>query len=194
MEKNVPHDGILPDADDALVARVAGGDGRAWQAIVDRHAQAILGSAWYMLGDRAEAEDVAQETFIRLMGKAGSWTAGGPKLRTWLYRVAANLCIDRKRQRRTEPLDAAAERADPASDAGAMGQRIDVARAVSRTMAALPERQRLAVTLVHFQGLTNIEAAEALEVSVDALESLLARARRAMRGALEPVSNDLLGD
>lgn len=188
------HDGVLPDADDALVARVAGGDGRAWQAIVDRHAQSILGSAWYMLGDRAEAEDVAQETFIRLMGKAGSWTPGGPKLRTWLYRVAANLCIDRKRQRRPEPLEAAAERPDPASDPGAVGHTIDVSRAVSRAMAELPERQRMAVTLVHFQGLTNIEAAEALEVSVDALESLLARARRAMRGALEPVRNELLGD
>jgi RNA polymerase sigma-70 factor (ECF subfamily) len=75
-----------------------------------------------------------------------------------------------------------------------VGHKIDVTRAVSHAMAELPERQRMAVTLVHFQGLTNIEAAEALEVSVDALESLLARARRAMRGTLEPVRNDLLGD
>jgi RNA polymerase sigma-70 factor (ECF subfamily) len=194
METGMAHDGVLPDADDALVARIAGGDGRAWQAIVDRHAQSILGSAWYMLGDRAEAEDVAQETFIRLMGKAGTWEPGGPKLRTWLYRVAANLCIDRKRQRRTEPLDAVAERPDPATDPGTLGHTIDVTRAVSRAMADLPDRQRLAVTLVHFQGLSNIEAAEALEVSVDALESLLARARRAMRGQLAPAKKDLLGD
>ena len=188
------HDGVLPDADDALVARVAGGDGSAWQAIVDRHAQSILGSAWYMLGDRTEAEDVAQETFIRLMGKAGSWQPGGPKLRTWLYRVAANLCIDRRRQKRTEPLNTVAERADPTTDEGAVGHSIDVTRAVARAMAELPERQRQALTLVHFQGLSNIEAAEALEVSVDALESLLARGRRAMRGTLEPVHKDLLGD
>jgi len=188
------HDGVLPDADDALVARVAGGDGRAWQAIVDRHAQSILGSAWYMLGDRTEAEDVAQETFIRLMGKAGSWQPGGAKLRTWLYRVAANLCIDRKRARRGEPLDKVAERADPATDENAVGHAIDVTRAVSRAMAELPDRQRQALALVHYQGLSNIEAAEALEVSVDALESLLARGRRAMRGALEPVHKDLLGD
>jgi RNA polymerase sigma-70 factor (ECF subfamily) len=194
METGMAHDGVLPDADDALVARVAGGDGRAWQAIVDRHAQSILSSAWYMLGDRAEAEDVAQETFIRLMGKAGSWQAGGPKLRTWLYRVAANLCIDRKRQRRTEPLDTVAERPDPTTDPGAVGHTIDVTRAVSRAMAELPERQRMAVSLVHFQGLSNIEAAEALEISVDALESLLARARRTLRGTLQPARQDLLGE
>jgi RNA polymerase sigma-70 factor (ECF subfamily) len=190
----MPHDATLADADDALVARVAGGDGRAWQAIVDRHSSSILASAWYVLGDRAEAEDVAQETFIRLMGKAGTWQAGGPKLRTWLYRVAVNLCIDRKRQRRTAPLEDAEERPDPASGEGPLGHRLDVTRAVSRAMAALPERQRIAVTLVHYQGMSNIEAADVLSVSVDALESLLARARRSMRDALAPQRSDLLGE
>ena len=188
------HDGVLPDADDALVARVADGDGRAWQAIVDRHASKILASAWYILGDRAEAEDIAQETFIRLMGKAGTWQSGGAKLRTWLHRVAVNLCIDRKRARRTEPLDTMAERADPTSDEGVVSHKLDMTRAVTRAMAGLPQRQCTALTLVHYQGLSNIEAAEALEVSVDALESLLSRARRTMRETLEPERKDLLGD
>jgi len=188
------HDAALVDADDALVRRVAEGDSRAWAGIVDRHSGTIMSCAWYMLGDRAEAEDVAQETFIRLMAKAADWRTGGPKLRTWLYRVAVNLCIDRRRARRTEPLDAIAERADPSADEPEVTRRLDHGRAVRRGLAMLPERQRLALALVHFQGLTNIEAAEALETSVDALESLLARARRTLRAALEPQRRDLLGD
>jgi RNA polymerase sigma-70 factor, ECF subfamily len=190
----MPHDAALADADDALVARVAGGDGRAWQAIVDRHSSSILASAWYVLGDRSEAEDVAQETFIRLMSKAGTWQAGGPKLRTWLYRVAVNLCIDRKRQRRTAPLEEAEAHADPSTGEGPVGHKLDVTRAVSRAMAKLPERQRVAMTLVHYQGMNNIEAADVLSVSVDALESLLARARKTMRDTLAPERGDLLGE
>jgi len=87
-----------------------------------------------------------------------------------------------------------AERPDPATDPATVGHTIDVTHAVSRAMAELPERQRMAVNLVHFQGLSNIEAAEALEISVDALESLLARARRTLRGTLQPARQDLLGE
>ncbi len=147
-----------------------------------------------MLGDRAEAEDVAQETFVRLMAKAEDWQAGGAKLRTWLYRVAVNLCIDRRRARRTEPLEEIELRPDPGADEPAVRRRLDLTRSVGRALAALPDRQRTALTLVHFQGLSNIEAADALDVSVEALESLLARARRAMRATLEPDRADLLGD
>ncbi len=182
------------DSDDALVGRIALGDQRAWVAVVDRHANAILGCAWRILGDRAEAEDVSQETFVRLMAKADGWQSGGPKLRTWLYRVAVNLCIDRRRAKRTEPLEEIELRPDPSADEPAVRRRLDLTRSVGRALSVLPERQRTALTLVHFQGLSNIEAADALDVSVEALESLLARARRAMRVTLEPDRADLLGD
>jgi RNA polymerase sigma-70 factor, ECF subfamily len=182
------------DSDDALVERIATGDQRAWAAVIDRHSSAILGCAWRMLGERAEAEDVAQETFVRLMAKANGWQAGGPKLRTWLYRVAVNLCIDRRRARRTQPLEEIELRPDPGADEPAVRRRLDLSRSVGRALSALPDRQRMALTLVHFQGLSNIEAADALEVSVEALESLLSRARRAMRVTLEPDRADLLGD
>ncbi len=185
---------LADDSDDALVGRIATGDQRAWAAVVDRHSSAVLGCAWRMLGDRAEAEDVAQETFVRLMAKAEAWQGGGPKLRTWLYRVAVNLCIDRRRARRTEPLEEIELRPDPTADEPAVRRRLDLSRSVGRALAALPDRQRMALTLVHFQGLSNIEAASTLDVSVEALESLLARARRAMRVTLEPDRADLLGD
>ena len=181
------------DPDDALIRRIAAGDEQAWPALVDRHLTALIALGWHMLGSRGEAEDVAQETFVRLMRKVENWQTGGPKLRTWLTRVATNLCIDRHRARRHLPLEAAEAEPDPAPDqGGGIERRLDLARNVKGALDALPERQRIAITLVHYQGCTNGEAAALLEVSVDALESLLARGRRALRSALRPVAADLL--
>ena len=93
--------------DDQLLSRIANGDEAAWPLIVDRHLAPIVSFAWYNLGDRAAAEDVAQECFVRLFRKVPDWQPGGAKLSTWLYRVATNLCIDRRRADRFEPLDLA---------------------------------------------------------------------------------------
>jgi RNA polymerase sigma-70 factor, ECF subfamily len=183
------------ETDDALVRRVAAGDQAAWRRLVDRHLPALVSQAWYVLGDRSEAEDVAQETFVRLMQKAHEWQPGGPQLKSWLYRVALNLCIDRKRSRwRPRPLDDAAEKATHDDPAGRHAHDSDIARAVTGALDLLTERQRTAIVLVHYQGFTNYEAAEMLDTSVDALESLLARARRTMRGALEAAAPELLGE
>ncbi len=182
-------------SDDELARRVAAGDSGAWQALMDAHLGAITGYAWHMLGDRAEAEDVAQETFIRFMKKAPGWRPGAARLRTWLLRVAINLCLDRLRARRPRlELDAgigAELEADPGGVARLDGA-IDRRRAVRRALGELPQRQISAVALVHYLGLTNAEAAETMEISVDALESLLARARRALKRKLEPLARDLL--
>jgi RNA polymerase sigma-70 factor (ECF subfamily) len=183
------------ESDDALILQVAAGDQGAWRQLVSRHLASLVAQAWYVLGDRAEAEDVAQETFVRLMQKARDWEPGGAQLRSWLYRVALNLCIDRKRSSwRPRPLDDAAERSDGDDPAGRMAHRMDLERAVAAALDQLTERQRTAIVLVHYQGFTNYEAAEMLDTSVDALESLLSRARRIIRAALEAESGDLLGD
>ena len=81
--------------------RTAAGDRRAWTRLVERHLSAVVGYAWHLLDSHAEAEDVAQETFVRLLSKVGQWQPGGASLRAWLYRVATNLCIDQRRLRRT---------------------------------------------------------------------------------------------
>ena len=112
-----------------------------------------------------------------------------------MHRVALNLCYDRMRRRRekADP-DAGLLVADPAplaSEAWLAQQR---AAKVQAALAALPERQRAALALVHFQDMSNIAAAEALEISVEALESLLARGRRAMKAALADVAQDLIDD
>lgn len=178
--------------DDALLARVAGGDTGAWRIIFTRHLPSVTGCAWHMLHDAAEAEDVAQEAFLRLIRKAESWEPRRAALRTWLYRVTVNLCIDRRRRMKYMPLSG--EAIDPPCPEPGIDRRLDIAAHVGRGLQSLTPRQRAALTLVHYLGLTNHEASDVLGVSVEALESLLVRARSAMRQSLQHVVPDLLGE
>ena len=172
------------DPDEALLARVAEGDPAAVRALVARKLPRLMSLAQRMLGEAAEAEDVAQEAFLRIWRQAPLWRPGQAKFDTWLHRVALNLCYDRLRRRREVVTDAPPEQADPgpAPDRGLEAR--DVARRVSTALADLPERQREAIVLCHYQELGNIEAAAVMGVSVEALESLLGRGRRALRAAL----------
>lgn len=181
------------ESDDSLLARIGDGDRSAWAKLVDRHLAPITRYASYVLRDAARAEDVAQETFVRLMRKAPDWQNGGASLRTWLFRVALNLCIDIKRSRQLEPMDTADTLPDPIGVEQIDG-RIDLAHHVQAAIADLPERQQTAIVLVHYEGFSGTEAAEALDVTVDALESLLARGRRHLRQSLSEVAPDLLPD
>lgn len=185
--KTAPHDEVasLDDQVDehALVARVADGDARAYRVLVDRHLTGIHGYLTRLLGDRAEAEEVSQETFLRLWSKAGSFVPRA-KPSTWLYRIAHNLAVDRLRRRREARSETTVDEV-PAS--GRPSQHLEqkrVAEAVQEALAALPERQRAVIGLVHYQGMTTAEAAEVLGIGERALESLLARARRKLRESL----------
>lgn len=144
----------------------------------------MLALARRMLGDAGEAEDVAQEVFVRAWKQAPRWAPGAGKFDTWMHRVALNLCYDRLRRRREHPMAEPPERPDPSASAEQGLADQDLSRRVEAAVAALPERQREAVVLCHYQELTNIEAAELMGVSVEALESLLSRGRRGLRAAL----------
>jgi len=172
------------DPDEALVKQVARGDPAAVRALMGRKLPRLMSLAQRMLGDAAEAEDVVQETFLRAWKQAPSWRPGAARFDTWMHRVALNLCYDRLRRRRETPTDTPPDLADdaPGPDRGLQAQ--DVGRRVEAAMKALPDRQREAVVLCHYQEMSNIEAAALMGVSVDALESLLARGRRALRAAL----------
>ena len=173
------------DPDLELLDRVGAGDPAAIRALTARKLPRVLSLATRMLGEVSEAQDVAQDAMFRAWRQAASWRPGVARFDTWLHRVTVNLCYDRLRKRRDVIMDHPPEQIDdgPAPDRGLIAQ--DVGRRVAAAMAALPDRQREAVTLCHYQDLTNIEAAQAMGLSVDALESLLARGRRALRSALQ---------
>lgn len=172
------------DPDQELVSRVGRGDPAAVQALVARKLPRMVQLAHRMLGDAAEAEDVAQEVLLRAWKQASTWVPGAARFDTWLHRVALNLCYDRLRRRREQPMAEPPEQPDtgPAPDRGLLAR--DTERRVTAALGALPERQREAVVLCHYQELGNIEAAALMGVSVEALESLLSRGRRALRAML----------
>jgi RNA polymerase sigma-70 factor (ECF subfamily) len=186
-------DNHQPESDAALLARMHGGEAEAAQLIVERHLGRLVGMAGRLLGDPADAEDVAQEAFLRLWRQAGRWRAEAP-LGHWLVKVAYNLSMDRLRRRRGIALESVPEPADPAPSPARAAHAGEMAAAVAAALAELPERQRAAIHLAHLEGFTNPETAAALGCSVEAVESLLARARRALRGNLAQWHHDLEGE
>ena len=178
----------IADPDEDLVRRVGQGDPAATQTLVARKLPRILALAQRMLGDAVEAEDVAQETLLRAWKQAPRWTPGKARFDTWLHRVALNLCYDRLRRRREIPTETPPDRPDegPAPDRGLLAA--ETGARVTAALKRLPDRQREAIVLCHYREMTNIEAAALMEISVEALESLLSRARRALRQALSDMA------
>jgi RNA polymerase sigma-70 factor (ECF subfamily) len=173
------------DGDDgALLAAYAAGDIAAARRLTLRLAPRLIATATRLLADATEAEDVAQETMLRLWRLAPDWRPGAAQPATWAHRVAVNLCLDRLRRRPASPLEAAEAVEDPAPPPLAALEAADRAAALAAALAALPDRQRAAISLRHFEERSNPEIAESLGVSVEAVESLLARGRRALSRAL----------
>ena len=178
MRDTAPRFDAKAASDDDLLAAYGRGDGRAAQELARRLTPMLMGYAYRMLKDRAEAEDVVQETMLRLWRAAPGWQTGEAKVSTWAYRVAGNLAIDRLRKRRTVDLDAAGEPEDGQPSVAEQMQDETRLAALSDAIGQLPERQAAALTLRHFEGLSNPEIAETLDVGVEAVESLTARAKR----------------
>lgn len=176
------------------MAALAGGDPHAGRALVETHLVHVLAVARRMLGDQAEAEDVAQDTFMRAWKAAARWEPGRAKVSTWLHRIAMNQCLDRLRKKRPEPLepDFDAPSEHPGPEAELYQQQL--AGRIEGAIQALPERQRAAIVLCHYQHLSNREASEVMEISVEALESLLSRGRRALKQSLRPEWSELKGE
>ncbi|XBQ16260.1 MAG: RNA polymerase sigma factor [Oceanicaulis sp.] len=172
-------------ADRALARSIGRGDRKAVAALTARCLPLVHGLAARTIGDRVEAEDVAQEAFVKVWRNIGRYEPERARIETWVARIALNLCYDRLRKRGETLLDGEApEQTDHAPRADAMLAAAGAADRVRAAVAALPLRQRTALELCHFQEMSQAEAAAVLEVSVDALESLLARGRRALKAAL----------
>lgn len=171
------------DEDARLMRRVAEGDAQAYRQLVDTHVRSILAFGARLLNDREEAEELAQETFLRAWQHAERYEPTS-RLTTWLHTIARNQALDRLRKRRPSPDMNAVEEAPGSSRPSEYLERKRTAQRVSEALERLAPRQRAAITLVHYQGLSHVEAADVLGVGVEAVESLLSRARRKLRESL----------
>lgn len=170
--------------DEALLVRVAAHDPAAFRLLVDRHMPGLILLARRLLRDEAEAEDVAQEALLRLWRQGQGLEIGPAGVGPWLKRVVSNLAIDKLRVRgRFEVTDEPPEQPQAADQLRRMEQR-ELADRVEEALRQLPDRQRLALTMFHYEGLSMQEVGDIMGVSAEAIESLLARARRTLKVAL----------
>ena len=171
-----------PDHD--LMARAAQGDERAFRELARRHAAGALRLARRNLGREALAEEIVQDAFLRVWINAPRWRPDAA-FRTWLYRVVVNLCLNARRRVGNLPLDAADHVADPGPAPDAQLEARERDRRIAAAVDALPVRQRAAIVLTYQEGLSNADVAAVLDTSVSGVETLLVRARRALRAALD---------
>jgi len=174
------------NSDERLMGRIATGDKDAFAEFLKRHLDRIVNYARRYTGDRDDADDVAQETFVRVWLKAHSWQPGGSSPMAWVYRISYHLCIDLIRKRRPQ---VSLDNVDPPAAALDTPENRLISNAQTDTvmnmLGKLPQRQHAALTLCAYQGLSNKQAAAVMEISVEALESLLSRARRTLRTQLQ---------
>lgn len=180
----VQRDPASRDDDDLAMTRIARRDAAAFSRVVEAHVAMLHRVAYRMIADATEAEDVAQEALLRLWASAASWRPGQAGIAAWLTRVAVNLCLDRLRRRRFASDAEPPERADETPGADVLAEDEQLRRAALAALGDLSERHRAAIVLTYYEELSNAVAAEVMEMNLKAFESLLLRARHAMRAAL----------
>lgn len=167
------------------MGEVAAGNRAAFTLLARRHVRRGLAIATRVLGNTADAEEVVQDSLMQVWRHAPDWRGDGSRFSTWLHRIVVNRCLSmRRRHRRVEPLEAAAAVTDGRPDAVTVIEGRDLAARVDAAIAALPPRQRVALSLCHYEEMSCAEAAAVMGVSVSSMESLLVRARRAVRDRL----------
>ncbi len=176
-------------ADQSRLRAALSGDELAFVQIVETYSPRLMAVAQRMVGSEGEAEDVVQEAFVRLWHHGRRLEIGDDGLAPWLHRVTRNLCLDRLR-RRKDHSEAALEALAADDDQASALEEKDLARVMRSCIAELPPRQREAISLFHLEGCSQAELAERMELSIEAAESLLARGRRKLKGALQTVWED----
>ena len=183
------HSPVSELSDDGLMARIRHHDQEAFACLLARHLNSVHAYLYRLTGSHADADDLSQDTFLRVWRKAASFKPGRVQLTTWLHRIAHNLCVDDFRKRRTHavvslnelPLSGFEEEATRPATQVADGENLDL---VNIALMRLPESQRSALVLCQIQGFSNRQAAVILGIGVSALESLLARGRRRLKNEL----------
>ncbi|HJO12068.1 MAG: sigma-70 family RNA polymerase sigma factor [Gammaproteobacteria bacterium] len=170
--------------DEELMLAICNGDESAFHTIVRTHHKPLSHYAFRILGSKKDTEDITQETFLRLWINADKWQPGKSKLSTWLHRIAHNLCIDYLRKKdnaETEELD---DHAVAGAENNTKLEQSSELERLNKALGGLPDNQKNALVLCHYQGFSNKEAAAIMGVSVKAVESSIARAKRSLRKQL----------
>ena len=165
--------------DASLLNAAVEGSEAAFREFLNRYQYKVLNWAYRFLGDREEARDVAQETFLRLYRSAGgSRLTGG--LKPYVFKIARNLCLDWERKKRPELLDDLPDPIDEDTPLDLLSRKEGLS-VLAEAVRELPEKQRTAVLLRHMEGMSYAEIAEVMSISVSAVESLLVRGRKSLR-------------
>ena len=175
--------GLEDTSDEDLMLKIAEGDESAFRRLVGRHAAKTFALTRRVLGNDADAEEIVQEAMLRVWVNAPRWRPDAA-FRTWLYRVAFNLCLNRRRQKTFAALDAAGDPPDPSPSAADELEKHEMDRFVAKAIGGLPDRQRAAIVLTYYEGLSNAEVASVLETTISSVEALLVRAKRTLRAEL----------
>ncbi len=178
--------------DETLVGRVCCGDREAFRVLVRRHGARYRALAYRFVGDMALAEDLVQEAFVKLWTHANRFDGAKAKFTTWFHRVVVNRCLDEKRKRRIDPLPEGYDAVDNRASVEDLLGQDSANQKLLRAVSGLSDRQKTAVTLSYFDGLSNIEAARVMDLNIKAYESLLVRSRAKMRQALIAEKEELM--
>lgn len=182
---------VVYDEDSELLDRLATGDEAAFRALVERHIDRAYAIALRIIGNAADAEDVVQDTMLKIWSHRGRWQHGRAKFSTWLYRVISNRCIDLRRKPRTENVETVPEVADGQPGAVEIIARNELNGMLETAMQRLPEQQRIAVIFSYHENMSNGEIAEVMDTTVAAVESLLKRGRQQLRQLLRKHERDI---
>lgn len=173
------------ESDEVLAAYIGQGKPEAFQILMERHINMHLSFAERMMGNREEAEDIVQDAFTKLWLHAEKFDPSRSKFTTWFYRVVMNRCLDKKRKKTPlalpENYDPVDNRENPAENLAKEQKKAHVRQALNE----IPGRQRAAISLCYFEGLSNQEAADIMGLNIKALESLLGRGRKNLKTLLK---------
>ena len=182
---------VVYDEDSELLDRLATGDEVAFRMLVERHIDRAYAIALRIVGNAADAEDVVQDTMLKIWSHRGRWQHGRAKFSTWLYRVISNRCIDLRRKPRNENVETVPEVADGQPGAVEIIERNELNGMLELAMQRLPEQQRIAVILSYHENMSNGEIAQVMDTTVAAVESLLKRGRQQLRQLLRKHERDI---
>lgn len=179
------------DEDSELLDKLATGDEAAFRMLVERHIDRAYAIALRIVGNAADAEDVVQDTMLKIWSHRGRWQHGRAKFSTWLYRVISNRCIDLRRKPRNENVETVPEVADGQPGAVEIIERNELNGMLELAMQRLPEQQRIAVIFSYHENMSNGEIAQVMDTTVAAVESLLKRGRQQLRQLLRKHERDI---